>query len=219
MQILLDESDIVVAFTPVGPFGMNQSIVGCKKTGHAALIDSGDAPDRFLAFAKSRGLTITKLLQTHAHIDHVAGLAATKRAIDAPLYLHPLDQPVYDLVPQQGRAYGFPVEALPLIDIFYEEGDLLAVGDLVFRVLHTPGHAPGHVCLLNDAHNLMIGGDLLFRESIGRTDLPGANHAHMMESLKRVAALPEATRVLPGHMEPTTIGYERQYNPFLRDLT
>lgn len=218
MKPLFETDHVVIFSRPVGPFAMNQALIGCKKTGKAALIDSGDRPDAFIQAAKTSGLTIEKLLQTHAHIDHVAGLAATKRALPLPLYLHQDDLQIYEFVPQQAKMYGFPVEDLPPIDHFYAENEIIEIGDLRLEVLHTPGHSPGHVCLYERTHGIMIGGDLLFRQSIGRTDLPLCDPQKMMQSLKRVMELPDEVVVFPGHMEPTTIGFERTMNPFLRNL-
>lgn len=218
MKPLIETDHVVIFSRAVGPFAMNQSLIACKTTGKAALVDSGDAPDLFIAAAKAHNLEIEYLLQTHAHIDHVAGLAATKRALPLPLYLHKDDLPIYEFIPQQAKMYGFPVEALPPIDHHYEDGDVLEVGDLRLEVMHTPGHAPGHVCLYERTRGILIGGDLLFRQSIGRTDLPLCDPQAMMRSLARVMQLPDNVVVLPGHMEPTTIGYERTMNPFLKNL-
>ena len=219
MYAFVDQAELLVAFSPVGPFQQNQSLVVCKKTGKAAIIDPGGDPDLFLAIANERQVEIVAILLTHAHIDHVAGLGPTKdRLPNVPIFLHPLDKPVYEAVPKQGAAYGFPVPPLPSIDHEYEEGEIVDIGDLRLQVLHTPGHAPGHVCLQILGLNAMIGGDLLFRQSIGRTDLPLCDPSAMTQSLRRILTLDNAVRVLPGHGQPTTIGFERENNPFLQGL-
>lgn len=221
MNVLLENDHIVIVSQPVGPFAMNQSLVGCKRTNTAALIDSGASPDAFIRAAEDRSLTITHLLQTHAHIDHVAGLEETKSKLPLPLYLHKDDLPVYEAIPMQAKMLpqlGLNIGTLPPIDHYYTNDEILSVGDLRFQVLHTPGHAPGHVCLYEKDQRVLIGGDLLFRQSIGRTDLPLCDPQKMMESLKRVLELPDDVMVFPGHMEPTTIGFERKMNPFLQNL-
>lgn len=221
MNVLLENDHIVIVSQPVGPFAMNQSLVGCKRTNTAALIDSGASPDAFVRAAEDRSLTITHLLQTHAHIDHVAGLEETKRKLPLPLYLHKDDLPVYEAIPMQAKMLpqlGLNIGTLPPIDHYYTNDEILSVGELRFQVLHTPGHAPGHVCLYEKDQRVLIGGDLLFRQSIGRTDLPLCDPQKMMESLKRVLELPDDVMVFPGHMGPTTIGFERKMNPFLQNL-
>lgn len=221
MNVLLENEHIVIVSQPVGPFAMNQLLVGCKRTHNAALIDAGAAPDDFIRAAADHGLTITHLLQTHAHIDHVAGLPETKKALPLPLHLHKEDLPVYQQVPLQAKMLphlGLSIGALPDIDHFYTDGETISVGELSFEILHTPGHSPGHVCLYAKEARVLIGGDLLFRQSIGRTDLPLCDPQKMMHSLRRVMELPDDVMVFPGHMEPTTIGFERRMNPFLQNL-
>lgn len=218
MNVLLENEQVVIYGQPVGPFAMNQMLVGCKRKHRAAIVDSGASPDAFIEQAKDANLSITHLLQTHAHIDHVAGLAETKRKLPLPLHLHPDDLPVYQSVPAQGQLYGFPVEALPPIDHWYTDGETIRVGDLQWTVMHTPGHCPGHVCLYEKSQRILIGGDLLFRMSIGRTDLPLCDGRAMIESLRKVLELPDDVMVFPGHMDTTTIGFERRMNPFLRGL-
>lgn len=221
MNVLLENDHIVIVSQPVGPFAMNQMLVGCKSTNTAALIDSGDSPDPFIRAADERSLTITHLLQTHAHIDHVAGLEETKQKLPLPLYLHKDDLPVYEAVPAQAKMLpqlGLNIGPLPAIDHYYTNDEILSVGDLQFKIMHTPGHAPGHVCLYEKDQRVLIGGDLLFRQSIGRTDLPLCDPQKMMESLARVITLPDDVMVFPGHMGPTTIGFERKMNPFLQNL-
>lgn len=221
MNVLLENDHIVIVSQPVGPFAMNQMLVGCKRTNTAALIDAGAPPQPFINAAKERGLEITHLLQTHAHIDHVAGLNETKAELPLPLHLHKDDLPVYENVPAQAKMLphlGLSISKLPEIDHFYTDGETISVGELQFHVMHTPGHCPGHVCLYEESTRVLIGGDLLFRQSIGRTDLPLCDPQKMMQSLQRVMQLPDDVMVFPGHMGPTTIGFERKMNPFLQNL-
>lgn len=219
MRILADDV-LFVACRPVGPFAMNQYLVACAETRRAILVDAGSDSADFLDLARRRNLHVEAIWQTHAHIDHVAGLAATRRALpDAPILMHPDDLPVLQSAPLVARMYGIPLpEPLPMPDQLLADGDALVLGNRRFEVLHTPGHAPGHVCFLDAQANLALCGDLLFRDSIGRTDLPGCDPRQMTDSLRRILTLPDATRVLPGHMDDTTIGRERRSNPFLSAL-
>lgn len=215
MRRLVDSPDLLVLGTPVGPFAMNQMAIVCRRSGTAALIDPGGPPGPFLAALADAGATPARILLTHAHIDHVLGLADTRRAVDVPIALHPDDGPLYAGVPMQAQLFGVPCPPLPPVDEPLAEGDTVAVGHLRLDVLHTPGHAPGHVVFHLADNGVLIGGDLLFRGSIGRIDLPGADPDAMRTSLDRLRALPGETVVLPGHMEPTTIGEELRTNPFL----
>ncbi|MGH9202648.1 MAG: MBL fold metallo-hydrolase, partial [Vicinamibacterales bacterium] len=153
---------------------------------------------------------------TQAHIDHIGGVAGIKRHFDVPIYMHPLDLPIYQRASEVAEMYQLPFEQGPLPDHVLAEGDEVRVGSLAFRVMHVPGHAPGHVAFVG--HGVVFGGDCLFAGSIGRTDLPLADPAAMEASLERLSALPPQTRVLPGHGPETTIARERETNPFLSGL-
>ena len=217
MKTLVDSASVLVAGMPVGPFAMNQYLVGCKATGAAAIIDAGAAPEPFLDFAAAHGLRVEAIFQTHAHIDHVAGLAATRAKLAAPIYLHPADGPLYANCSAQGAMMGFPCPAPPPVDHALQEGQVLSLGTLRFEVLHTPGHAPGHVVLWERGQEIAFVGDLIFFDSIGRTDLPLCDGEAMERSLGKLAAtLPDPTRLFPGHMQDTTMGRERRSNPFLK---
>ncbi len=205
----------VVAGCPVGPFGMNQYIVVCPKTLEAACIDCGAGPAPFVAFADEASAALTRILLTHGHVDHVAGLAETRRAIAAPIHLHAAERGSYDEAPIRGAFFGLRCEQPPPPDHELADGETVQVGEITFEVLHTPGHTPGHVCFVDRSAGVAFTGDLLFRGSIGRTDLPGADPSLMGPSLARMLELPDETVVYPGHMGPTTIGDERVSNPFL----
>lgn len=197
----------------VGAFQENSYVVIDTATQRAVLVDPGAEPDQILEMVRSCGATIDAIWLTHAHIDHIGAIAAVKRVWDVPIYMHPADKPLYDRAAIQAVAYGLPFEQPPDPDHDLADGDVLSVGSLQFDVLHVPGHAPGHVAFLSGGH--MLGGDLLFAGSIGRTDLPLADPEQMIESLERVAGLPEETLVYPGHGPTTSIGRERATNPFL----
>jgi hydroxyacylglutathione hydrolase len=207
---------LIVEYKPVGPFAMNSYVIGCAETRQGAVIDSGGETDAILSRAADHELEIVKLLQTHAHIDHVAGLKEMKARTGASIYLHAADREVYRAAPAMGRFFGLTVELPPPPDEELEEGQRLSLGEVELQVLFTPGHCPGHVGFWVEAAGVYFGGDLLFRGSMGRVDLPGADPEAMRESLARILReLPDETVVYPGHMEPTTIGTERRTNPYL----
>ena len=218
LQRFIDDGDLVLAGRPVGPFAMNQYVLMDRGASAAAIVDAGAPPEAFQTFARAEGCTVDKILQTHAHVDHVAGLAETKRVLGVPIHLHPDDLPVYDHAVASGLLFGMKIDPPPPVDTRLAEGDVVHVGTIALRVMHTPGHAPGHVCFYAEEHGFILAGDLLFKGSIGRTDLPGCDPTAMVESLRRLFTLPDATRVFAGHMGPTTLGAERVTNPFVRDL-
>ena len=217
-------ADIVLNGEPVGPFQMNMFLVGCKKSGTAALVDSGATADEMTHFQhvlEENNLTVTHLLQTHAHIDHVLGLSVSRKLWpDAPIYLHEKDMPVYHNAATSAASYGIPMPGpLPEDNIVHiNEGDVINIGESIsLNVLFTPGHCPGHVCYHDAKHKFLLGGDLIFAGSIGRTDLPLCNDQDMQASLRRVAKdIPGDTAIFPGHMQTTTMDHELATNPFLQ---
>ena len=219
-RTLIDTPSCLVLSRAVNAFQMNQHCVICRSTNVAALVDCGDPDELWAAELEEHGATITQIFQTHAHIDHVLGLAAAKRAHPAvPIYLHLADLPLYEAVNTHALSFGLTCEKTPPVDVELQHGDVLAVGDLQLTVHHTPGHAPGHVIFHCESEEFIIGGDLIFQGGIGRTDLPMCDGAKMQESLQYVAKsfLPE-THLFPGHMGPTTLGEELSSNPFLRGM-
>jgi hydroxyacylglutathione hydrolase len=212
---------MIVETAAVGPFFKNGFVVGCEDTSEAVLIDPGDEVAQLLAAAERRALSIRHILLTHAHVDHVTGVAAAKRALDVPVHLHRDDQFLYDRAVQSGAMFGLQVEPQPKIDRYYTPGEVIAFGRYEVRPHHTPGHCPGGVCLQigrkGEQGKELFVGDTLFAGSIGRTDLPGGDPGKIMESLHtKVMTLPDDTLVLPGHGPTTTIGRERATNPFVR---
>ena len=181
------------------------------------LVDPGADGDELVAAVREavreHGLRLEAVWLTHAHLDHVGALAEVKAAFDLPVYLHPLDRQVFDFAPRAATLYGLPWTPQPAPDREFAEGQELALGDLRFRVMHAPGHAPGHVVI--HGHGVALGGDVLFQGSVGRVDLPRADPRAFSETLARVAALPPETVVYPGHGPPTTGGHELATNPFL----
>ncbi|MDE3151874.1 MAG: MBL fold metallo-hydrolase [Gemmatimonadota bacterium] len=202
-----------IASETVGPFQENAYLVADDAARRAVLIDPGDEPARLLDMIARAGAELDAIWLTHAHLDHVGAINAVRRVHPVPVYLHPLDRPLYDRAAEVAAMYGLPFDQPDPPDRELADGDTLSVGALRFRVMHVPGHAPGHV--LFHGHGVALGGDLLFRGSVGRTDLPFSDGNAMEASLARVSTLPEETQVYPGHGPPTTIGAELAENPFL----
>jgi len=207
-------SGLEILAIPNGTFVQNCYLVYPHGSTEAAIVDPGEEADRILAEATKRGLRITAIWLTHAHIDHVMGIAAIREATGAPIYLHPADRPLYDNAPAQGLWFGVALSRLPPPDVELHHGDRLKLGDIALEVRHVPGHSPGHVVLV--APGAVLGGDVLFAGSIGRTDLPGGDHEALLAGIRReLLTLPDETIVYSGHGPPTTIGEERKSNPFL----
>ena len=207
---------MIIQSRATAPFFKNGYIVGCAETREAVVIDPGDEVDGLLEVLGEQQLTARHILLTHAHLDHVTGVAAAKRALDVPVWLHEDDNFLYEGVVQQGMMFGLRVEPQPKIDKFYEPDQKFALGRHEITVHHTPGHCPGGVCLAVDRRALFVG-DTLFAGSIGRTDLPGGDMATLLDSIRSVLfSFPDDAAVYSGHGEPTTIGREKRTNPFLR---
>jgi glyoxylase-like metal-dependent hydrolase (beta-lactamase superfamily II) len=211
---------IIVETQAVGPFFKNGFVVGCNETHDAVLIDPGDEVEGLLSFAERRTLAIRHILLTHAHVDHVTGVAAAKRALGAPIYLHRDDLFLYERAVESGAMFGLRVERPPPVDVFYTPGQVISFGTCEARPHHTPGHCPGGVCLevgkKGEKGQHLFVGDTLFAGSIGRTDLPGGDDATLLASIRTVLfAFGDDANVYPGHGPATTIGRERRANPFL----
>ncbi len=195
------------------PFFTNGYVI--KDGGEALVIDPGEASPRLLKnLAGSRTVMI---VNTHCHCDHAGGNADMVKATGAPLAIHRDDLPVLQTLEQQGMMFGVPFPPSPAPDRYLEEGDLLTVGAVELKVVHVPGHSPGHIALVGDG--FVIAGDVLFAGSIGRTDLPGGSYRQLLDSIRtKLLVLPDATVVYSGHGPETTIGMERATNPFLAGL-
>lgn len=205
-----------VLSTTVGEFSENAYLAVDQQTGRAVFIDPGAEGARLVEVVRRSGATLDAIWLTHAHVDHVGGIAALRRTYDVPILLHPADERLYAAAGEVARLYGIGFDPPPPVDGPLAEGQVLEVGGTRFEVLHVPGHAPGHVIFVGP--DVVFGGDLLFAGSIGRTDLPFCDPVAMSESLARVAALSPALAVHPGHGAPTTIEQELRTNPFLSGL-
>ena len=201
---------------PVGALQCNCSIFGDEQTGTAMVIDPGDDIADIQAILAKHSLTVSSIVITHAHIDHIGGAQKLKAATGAPVYMNKNDKSLYDHLDVQAGWLGVPTPAKTDIDVDARDGDTLKLGEADFHVLHTPGHTQGSICLLIPLENKLIAGDTLFRESIGRTDLPGGDHRQLLRSIEtKLLPLAEETVVVPGHGRLTTIGHEKDRNPFL----
>lgn len=198
---------------PVGAFQENSYLVVDEDSQESALIDPGAEPERLLAAVEKSGTALKAIWITHAHVDHVGAVAGVARRWPVPIYLHPLDTILYRHAHTQAELYGLPFDDPPLPDRELADGDTLELGALRFDVSHVPGHAPGHVMI--HGHGVAFVGDCLFAGSVGRTDLPGSNGAHLSRSLELITALEPETVLYPGHGPATSIREELVSNPFL----
>jgi len=200
---------------PNGQFAQNCYLLAPDDDSAGVIIDPGEEADRILARARHEGIDIRAIWLTHAHLDHVLGVGAVRDATRADIHLHPADRALYDGAPEQGRWFGFDVPAPPPPQHELAHGDRLRLGDLAIEVRHAPGHSPGSVCFVGPG--FVIGGDVLFQGSIGRTDLPGGDFDRLIRSIReQVLTLPDETVVYSGHGPATTVGDERTSNPFLQ---
>lgn len=199
----------------------NGYVIGCESTREAVIIDPGDAVEELIEMVTRHRLSVSYIMLTHSHLDHISGCNEAKAAFDAPLVLHRDDLFLYDRIVQQGIAFGFPMKAQPPIDQWFEDAGPWRFGEYEVVVHHTPGHSPGQVCLqvgrVGERGIDLFVGDTLFAGSVGRTDLPGGNHDTLLASIRHVLVpLGDDCRVHPGHGPSTTIGEERRTNPFLQ---
>ncbi len=221
---------MIVKHLVTGPLQVNTYIVGDEVTRDAVVIDPGGQAPEIMRIIKEEGLTLRRIINTHAHFDHVTGVEALKEATGVPFHLHPADLPILESFGRQLAYFGLPGGDPPTVDEYLEEGQEIAIGNTVLRVLFTPGHSPGHVTFLyegseNDAgedpavpggRRVAFSGDVLFQGSIGRFDLPGGDYERLMRSIRTVLLpLGDTTVIYPGHGPSTTIAREKIWNPFL----
>jgi hydroxyacylglutathione hydrolase len=210
---------VIHEIIPVGMLQCNCSIFGDEQSREAIVIDPGDNIDRILAILARHSLKVKAIVITHAHIDHIGGAAKLKAATGAPVYMNARDQELYDGLDMQASWLQMKTPERTSIDTEARDGDTLTLGDAVFHVLETPGHTQGSISLWIPAENKLIAGDTLFRDSIGRTDLPGGDGRQILRSIEnKLMTLPEDAVVIAGHGPSTTIGREKERNPFLRGL-
>ncbi len=200
----------------VGPLQCNCSVIGDDQTKEAIVIDPGDDIEEVMAILQRHSLTVKQIVITHAHIDHIGGAAKLKRLTGAPVLLNQNDHTLLKMLGIQATWIGMRPPENVTIDGNLSAGDKIRTGSLTAEVMHTPGHTEGSICLYFTPEKKLIAGDTLFAGSIGRTDLPGGSYKKIMQSLHGpVLALPDETIVIPGHGPLTTIGEERETNPFL----
>jgi hydroxyacylglutathione hydrolase len=204
---------------PVGMLQCNCSILGDEITREAIVVDPGDEIDRILAILARHNLRVTAIVITHAHIDHIGGAQKLKLATGAPVYMNLDDEPLNQALDVQAGWLGVATPARAEIDNPLRDGDSLKLGAIQLHTLHTPGHTQGSVSLWIPTENKVIAGDTLFRDSIGRTDLPGGDGRQILRSIhEKLMPLPDDAVVIPGHGANTSIGREKRFNPFLRNL-
>ena len=218
---------MIIEQITVTAFEQHTRVVGCEKTKRAICIDPGDESDAIVEAIDRNGFELQAIACTHAHMDHVGGVAGLKkRKPEANIIIHPADEPLYLQLPiqpawigipqAQWKAFGFEYEKPPRADEHWSDGQTFRVGELNFTVIHCPGHTPGHVVLFESKERKVFVGDCLFAGSIGRTDLPGGSTEQLMDSLfKKILPLGDDVEVYSGHGPVTNIGHERRTNPFL----
>jgi hydroxyacylglutathione hydrolase len=209
------------------PFQQNTRILACENTRKAVCVDSGDSADLIARYVNDNGLDLQAITLTHGHLDHIGGVFDLHKLFpQVEIILHRDDEDLYYGLPQQPIMMGIQPHQLKLLGFDYDDppqltrnwqdGEIYPVGNLNFKVIHTPGHSPGHVVFFEEQERVLIGGDCLFAGSIGRTDLPGGSFDILMNSIKeKMLPLGDDVKVYTGHGADTSIGYERLHNPFL----
>ena len=216
----MPEMPLKAAIIPVTPFRQNCSLVWCTRTGEAAVVDPGGDLARIQDAISANGITVKKVLLTHGHLDHAGGAARLARTLRLPIEgPHPDDAFLLEGLSEQGQRYGFQGSESCSPDRWLADGDTVSLGEIVFGVRHCPGHTPGHVVLFHDEAKIAFVGDVLFRGSVGRSDLPRGNHEQLVRSItERLWPLGDEMRFVPGHGQMSTFGWERKTNPYVSDL-
>lgn len=204
---------MIIKTLRAGAFESNNYLVICDKTNDAVLIDAGGDYEATMLEVKRAKANLKKVFYTHAHLDHISGDYDLKKNTDIKNYLHTDDKFLVEMFKQQLNMFGMPDVEAPIIDTYIENGQILTVGELEFKVIHTPGHSPGSVCYL--INETLFSGDTLFGDSVGRTDLPGGSFEQLENSIvNNLFVLDDNIKVYPGHGNSTTIGHEKENNPF-----
>jgi hydroxyacylglutathione hydrolase len=201
---------------PVGPLQVNCFVVYDEERNDAIVIDPGDEPEKIVGFIKAGKLLVSSIVCTHSHFDHVGAVRKLKEATGAPVMIHKEDLDIFMHAEEQATLWGLSIEQPSEPDSYLLEGDEIVAGDLRFRVLHTPGHSPGGICLYG--HNVIFTGDTIFAGSVGRTDFPGGSYDTLKKSFARIISLPPETKIFSGHGPETSVGRERTSNFFVEEL-
>jgi hydroxyacylglutathione hydrolase len=210
-------SELLRETFPVGPLRCNCTLLANLETREAIVIDPGDEIADILARLARRQLTLKQIIVTHAHIDHIGGAAQLRRVTGAPVLFHQADLPILGMMEMQAAWIGVATPEQTALDQSADDGLSAGIPGLEAEVIHTPGHTPGSICLHFPKQELLLAGDTLFAGSVGRTDLPGGDTKALLRSIHtRLLPLPENTLVVPGHGQETTLGDEREMNPFLQ---
>jgi hydroxyacylglutathione hydrolase len=206
---------MIFEIIPVGPLSANSFILGCEESKEGIVVDPGGDPEKIISAIGRLGLRITYIINTHGHFDHIGGNLSLLEHTGAKLLVHEKDIHLLAMASDIAARYGETSDNSPPPDNFLQDGMIIPLGNYQIRVLHTPGHTPGGCCLYIAGEGVLISGDTLFAEGVGRTDFPGGSHQALIESIRtRLFTLPENTRVYPGHGPSTTIGHEKRYNPY-----
>lgn len=212
---MANNSDILLKTLVVGPLQVNSFLVGDLRTSEVILVDPGDEPDRIIDIIKDDGLRVESIVCTHGHFDHVGAIPELKEHTSSPVVLRKDEMEIYTSARDMAAVWGYKLDPMPVPDTFVSEGDEIRAGGLLFKVLESPGHSPGGICLYGNG--VVITGDTLFAGSVGRTDFYGGDIELLKKSFNRLLDLPEETEVLPGHGPATTIGREREENFFVHE--
>lgn len=206
---------MIIKTYQTGPLNVNTYVIIDEKNKKSAIIDVGGNIQKIMTDLKAEGITVECILNTHGHFDHILGEKEAQNLYNIPVYIHKADVILVEKMKEQTTMWGIPSSEAPVINGTFEDGDIIKIGELEIKVLHTPGHTPGGVGFL--CENTLISGDSLFYNSIGRTDLPLGNYDDLINSIEtKFLTLPDDTRVLPGHERETTIGNEKANNEFLQ---